>query len=379
MGEVLVSARGQVDNLGDSVLRRGLLRALRSAGDLTVNVVGMPPGYLTGLGLSDADVLVSDPARWGPTLTRGLLGGALYGYNAGETYATAGYARHCFTTAPLLLAGRLRGGRSVHTGFGIRAPHRFWGRAIRLGLAGCDELTWRDASSRDWIGAGGLAPDWAYGEGSSNADLERGGATSAAGAGREGAGAGRDVLAVSLRFDRPLPDETWLGAVRELARSRGLTVVALPQVGRDNDRAVVLARELGGEVLAWHGNDHGAREDVVRGVLRRSSFVVSDRLHALVLGHTEGALPIGLGTASVDKIARTLATVGALDVTGVQSELTVGQAVDLMNGIDSRRSELLALVRPARARLAELSDRIAALGAARQSPRDREVRLGTGP
>ena len=376
MGEVLVSARGQVDNLGDSVLRRGLLRALRRAGDLTISVVGMPPGYLTGLGLSDADVLVSDPARWGPTLTRGLLGGALYGYNAGETYATAGYARHCFTVAPLLLAGRLRGGRSVHTGFGIRAPHPFWGRALRLGLAGCDELTWRDASSLGWVGAGTLSPDWAYGEGSSNADLERAAVT-----GPDGpqTAAGRDVLAVSLRFDRPLPDATWLASVRELARSRGLTVVALPQVGRDNDRAVVLARELGGEVLAWHGNDHGAREDVVRSVLRRSSFVVSDRLHALVLGHTEGALPIGLGTAGVDKIARTLATVGLVDVTGVQTELTVREAVGLLDGIDSRRSELLALVRPARARLAELSDRIAALGSARPSPRGREVRLGTGP
>ena len=122
-----------------------------------------------------------------------------------------------------------------------------------------------------------------------------------------------------------------------------------------------------------------SREDVVRSVLRRSSFVVSDRLHALVLGHTEGALPIGLGTAGVDKIARTLATVGLVDVTGVQTELTVREAVGLLDGIDSRRSELLALVRPARARLAELSDRIAALGSARPSPRGREVRLGTGP
>lgn len=352
MADVFVSARGQVDNLGDSVLRRGLLRALRPAGDLTVNVVGMPAGYLTGLEVGPGDRLVADAAQWGPTLTRGLLRGGFYAYNAGETYADSAYTRHCLATLPLLLAGRLRGGRSVHTGFGLRSPHPVWGRALRVGLAACDEVTWRDAPSRDAIGVGGIAPDWAYAEGSPTAEVER--ASDAT---------GRDVLAVSLRFDRPLPEDSWFEAVRETARSRGLSIVALPQVGRDGERAELLARELGGDALGWDGVDHAAREQVVRSVLRRSSFVVSDRLHALVLGHTEGALPVGFGTAGVDKLTRTLATVGVHDVAFHQHEVTARRAVQRIDDIDSRRAELLATVRPARARLAELADRIRVLAA----------------
>ncbi|QTE28905.1 hypothetical protein [Pengzhenrongella sicca] len=350
MGEVLVSARGQVDNLGDSVLRRGLLRALRPAGDLVVNVVGMPAGYRAGLGLGPSDRLVADAGAWGPLLARGLLRGGFYAYNAGETYADPAYARHCLGSLPLLLAGRLRGGHAVHTGFGIRAPHPVWGRAVRIGLAACDEVSWRDTPSRDAIGVGNVAPDWAYAEGAPSGDVERAADL-----------VGRDVLAVSLRFDRPLPDDGWVAAVRAAARSRGLTIVALPQVGRDSERAELLARRLGGDLLAWDGQDHAAREEVVRAVLRRSSMVVSDRLHALVLGHTEGALPVGFGTAGVEKLARTLATVGAADVAFHQGEVTSRRAVQRIDEIDAQRVELLGCVRPARERLDALGGRILAL------------------
>ena len=367
MGEVLVSARGQVDNLGDSVLRRALLRAIRPVGHLTVNVVGMPEGYLSGLDLRPGDRLVRDPADWGPRLARGLLNGALYAYNAGETYADAAYTRHCLLTLPLLLAGRVRGGRAVHTGFGVRSSHPVWGRALRLGLAACDEVTWRDAPSRKAIGVGTVAPDWAYGEGSSTSDIE--GAADAS---------GRDVLAVSLRFDRPVPSDAWFDAVREAARNRGLGIVAVPQVGRDTERAALLARQLGGDVLPWDGHDHASREEVVRAVFRRSSLVVSDRLHALVLGHTEGALPVGFGTASVDKVVRTLATVGVYDVAFHQGEVTTRRAVQRIDDVDSRRAELLATVRPARTRLAELSDRIFALASSPAADGRRRELLGAG-
>jgi hypothetical protein len=368
VAEVLFSARGQVDNLGDSVLRRSLLRALRPAGDLTISVVGMPEGYLSGLDLAPGDRLVRDTADWGPLLVRELLAGALYAYNAGETYADATYARHCLITAPLLLAGRLRGGRSVHTGFGIRAPHPVWGRAVRLGLAACDEVAWRDAPSRDWIGTGSIAPDWAYAEGSPTADVNR-----------AADGAGRDVLAISLRFDRPAPDDEWLGVVREVARVRALTMVVVPQVGRDDERAEVVARQLGADLLPWDGHDHADREKVVREVFRRSSFVLSDRLHALVLGHTEGALPVGFGTAGVEKLERTLAAVGVHGVAFERGRRSEDEMVRLIDDIDARRASLLGAIGPARARLAALADRIALLGSGTPSARDPRVTLGTGP
>ena len=150
--EVYVSARGQHDNIGDVVLRRGLLAALRPAGRLNVNVVGLPAGYVAALHLAPEDRMVGDAGAWGRALTRGASGGYVYGFNAGETYASRAYAQHCLKMAPLLALSRARRGSAFHVGLGLRAQHRGWAGVLRAALAVCDEVAWRDAVSRDWVG-----------------------------------------------------------------------------------------------------------------------------------------------------------------------------------------------------------------------------------
>lgn len=345
MPEVYVSARGQGDNLGDSVLRRGLLGLLRPLGRLNVNVVGLGEGYRAALGLGPDDRLVDDARTWGRELVRGAARGYVYGFNAGETYADPAYARHVLKMAPLLALSRLRGGYAVHVGLGLRAPHPVWGRLLGAGLLVCDEVAWRDAESRSWTGRGRVAPDLAYREGAPTSAL------------LEDDGASRDLLAVSLRGDRPAPDRVWLDVVRQVAHELGLTVVAVPQVGRDTPRATELARALGGDVLPWDGVDHAAAEKVVRDVYGRSALVVSDRLHALVLGHTEGAVPVGLGTAPVGKLTRTLATVGAGDVAFVPQDGVDGGVARVLS-LAARRAELVGCVAGARSDLDDLADRL---------------------
>ena len=343
--DVLVSARGQTDNLGDSVLRRGLLDALRPLGRLVVNVDGLPDGYVGALGLQAQDLLVRDRREWARRSAAGAWGGAVYGFNAGETYATGGYAGHLLKTAPLVTLSRLRGGAGLHVGLGIRAPHPFWGRVLNLGLLPCDVVAWRDADSRAWVGRGEVAPDWGYAFGSGDLTSAR-------------SGDDRPVLAVSLRGDRPAPGRVWTDTVRALASDRSLDVVVAPQVGRDLPRARELATDLGGELVAWDGGDHAAAEKVVRDIYRRASFVVSDRLHALVLGHTEGALPLGLAPGSADKLTRSLATVGATGVAFSTDGLAVAEAVARVDALDARRPELVDTVARARARLDGLRGRM---------------------
>ncbi|WP_315097008.1 hypothetical protein, partial [uncultured Cellulomonas sp.] len=314
MRDVLVSARGQTDNLGDSVLRRGLLDALRPLGRLVVNVDGLPDGYVSALGLQAQDLQVRDRRDWARRSSGGAWAGAVYGFNAGETYATPGYAGHLLKLAPLVAVSRLRGGAGLHVGLGLRAPHPLWGRVLRLGLAPCSIVAWRDADSRSWVGRGDVAPDWGYAFGTTDLAPAR-------------SGADRPVLAVSLRGDRPAPGPVWTQTVRALASDRSLDVVVVPQVGRDLPRARELAADLGGELVGWDGVDHAAAEKVVRDVYRRASFVVSDRLHALVLGHTEGALPVGLAPGAAGKLERSLATVGATGAAFSTDGLDVARAV----------------------------------------------------
>jgi hypothetical protein len=345
--DVLVSARGQTDNLGDSVLRRGLLDALRPLGRLVVNVDGLPDGYVGALGLQAQDLLVRDRRDWARRSTAGAWQGAVYGFNAGETYATAGYAGHLLKTAPLVLASRLRGGAGLHVGLGLRAPSRLWGPVLGLALLPCSVVAWRDADSRSWAGRGVVAPDWGYAFGTLDLTTAR-------------EGDDRPVLAVSLRGDRPAPGAVWTDTVRAVAAARSLDVVVVPQVGRDLPRARELAADLGGELVAWDGVDHAAAEKVVRDVYRRASFVVSDRLHALVLGHTEGALPVGLAPGSAGKLERSLATVGATGVAFSTDGIDVTQAVARIDALDARRPELIDTVTRARARLEVLRGQLRA-------------------
>jgi len=345
--DVLVSARGQSDNLGDSVLRRGLLDALRPLGRLVVNVDGLPDGYVAALGLQAQDLLVRDRRDWARRTLSGAWGGAVYGFNAGETYATAGYAGHLLKTAPLITVSRLRGGAGLHVGLGLRAPHRLWGRVLGAALLPCDVVAWRDGDSRAWAGRGDVAPDWGYAFGTPDLSAAR-------------SGDGRPVLAVSLRGDRPAPGAVWIDAVRALASQRSLEVVVVPQVGRDLARARELAADLDGELVPWDGVDHAAAEKVVRDVYRRASFVVSDRLHALVLGHTEGALPVGLAPGSAGKLERSLSAVGATGVAFTTGGLSVAEVVARVEAIDSRRPELVDAVAAARTGLEGLRARMLA-------------------
>ncbi|WP_157465498.1 hypothetical protein [Cellulomonas sp. Leaf395] len=338
MRDVLVSARGQTDNLGDSVLRRGLLDALRPLGRLVVNVDGLPDGYVGALGLQAQDVLVRDRRDWARRSLSGAWAGAVYGFNAGETYATAGYAGHLLKTAPLVATSRLRGGAGLHVGLGLRAPHRLWGLALNVALLSCDVVAWRDADSRSWVGRGAVAPDWGYAFGAPDLTAARDGSD-------------RPVLALSLRGDRPAPSAVWVETVRALASDRSLDVVVVPQVGRDLPRARELATDLGGELVPWDGVDHAAAEKVVRDVYRRASFVVSDRLHALVLGHTEGALPVGLTSGSAGKLTRSLATVGATGTAFSTEGIGVDNALARIDELATRRPELVDTVARARTRL----------------------------
>lgn len=352
MRDVLVSGQGQADNIGDSVLRRGLLEALRPHGPLHVNITDLPEAYVTGLGLRPGDHAIRTRGEWQRLIARSSWDGCLYAFNSGEAQLTKGYAAAYLRLLPLLWLNRLRGGAAVHLGFGLRAPDRTWAAPIRTALRVCHTVTWRDVESRRWARLGTTQPDWAYWFARPDA--------------ADVPDAPRDTLALSLRFDRPEPSQVWLDVVSGVARDLGLRILAVPQVERDIPRARAVATHLGGDVLEWDGSDHAVNEARVREAYRSSRLVVSDRLHALIMGHTEGAVPVGFGTASVGKLERTLATVGVRDVTFTQDEVDIATGVARVHAILGREAQILPCAGAARERLLAVATRI---GTAAVDPR----------
>jgi len=294
---VFASAMGQIDNVGDTVLRRAFLDALRGAGELNVFVGARSDHYLSGLGLHDSDRIYRTSAEWRHEISRSTLREAsVYAFNAGEMELQRAYAMRYVRLAPHLLLNRLRGGQSVHAGFGVREK-TLWRIPVSATLRLCGLVTWRDAYSRDAMGLGRIAPDWAFVTGATDANLLA-------------STADRSILALSVRYNDRRPDDLWLESLRTLANTLALDIVAVAQIERDGPLAQELAARLGGTAVVWDGPDHFTQEQKLREVYQRSLLVVGDRLHAAVIGLTEGALPLVIADADQSKAVRTLDSVG---------------------------------------------------------------------
>ncbi|MGO4691448.1 hypothetical protein [Glaciibacter sp. 2TAF33] len=365
--KIFASVLGQVDNVGDTVLRRAFLEALRPAGELQLFVGERDDSYLGALGLTDADTVFRSSASWRREVSRtSLREASVYAFNAGEIEVRRSYAGQYLRLAPLLLASRLRGGHAVHAGFGIRRPS-WWRVPIGVTLHMCDIVSWRDHESRAAMGLGRVAPDWAFAVGSPDAHLTTGWSD-----------ADRGLLAVSMRYNGPRPDATWTRSVRRLADQHGLEIVTVAQILRDGPLAAELAAELGGTAVVWKGPDHAGQEARLRETYRHTRLLVTNRLHAAVMGLTEGALPLALtqagsvqgsvqgtvassvqGTvAGSGKVPRSLAAAGILGVSVDAGLADFPALARTARDVLSRREPILQHVVDARADLRTLGEDI---------------------
>ena len=299
MRSIFVSAKGQEDNVGDSLLRRGYLDSLRRAGSLHV-LVSHDDGYNTGLGLIPDDVQYRSRDTWRRAAMAGTLRGDMaFALNAGEATLDPNYARYCARLAGLAMVGKVRGVKFAIAGSGFRPGVSAAPRAVRAMARVSDFVAWRDEESRSAAGCGSVAPDWAFGSGKPSGALiapERAG--------------GRDLLAVSVRAAGPQLEYQRGQQIKDLARRAGLDPVVVVQVARDNEAAQAVARAHGFRCHSWREGAHLHRESDVRALYARSRVVVSNRVHALIIGLTEGAAPLAPSEMGVEKVERIFRAAG---------------------------------------------------------------------
>lgn len=351
---ILASAVGQYDNVGDTVLRRGYLDHLRTLGALRVYVGDKSDDYLSGLGLHPADEIVRDGREWRSAVTRQLTrGDGLYAFDTGETEVQAPFATRYLKLAPLLATNRTRGGMAVQLGVGVRESTP-WRIPIASVLRLCDRVTWRDAASRRIMGLGAVTPDWAFALGSPDdvlLDADR----------------PRRHLAISYRQGlshaaRERPGAAWVASVRRIADELGLEPIVVAQIERDGPLAADLADELACDALPWLDDDHARQEQRLRAVYRDSALVLSDRLHAVVIAATEGAVPVPLSAGPMDKTTRTLEGVGIRDTSVARALPDADAALAVIRDALGRRDAIMRTVSAARRELdaltAELGERM---------------------
>ncbi|WP_336645773.1 polysaccharide pyruvyl transferase family protein [Microbacterium sp. USHLN186] len=340
--QIHVDAAGQDDNLGDSALRNAYLKAVDGPRRM-FRVVGrtQTTDYIAGLDLRERHIWYADREAWVGAID--LASPVVHIFNAGEIALAgaddAGYPTKRRTAE--LAAAKKSGGAVIAAGIGLKEPRLARAVHFRAAFRDADIVSWRDFGSQRAAGFGEVNPDWAFALGTKTSSWL--------------AAASREMLAVTLRFDRPYPDARWIAAVRSLAQVTSTRIVTVAQVSRDAPRAVQLAADLGGEYLLPPSLSHDSLDAHVRAVYQRSLAVVSDRAHALIMGATEGAYPIGSG-ADPGKIFRLMDTVGLGALIGRFDELDV-----FADQLPDRLPELAPAIDEARGQLARLTLRIQAI------------------
>lgn len=307
--------RGQDDNIGDVVLRRVLLRSLDRLGTPHVFIGSASPGFVDGMQFGPTVVTYTSKGRWWMALLRATVRrrGVLV-FNPGEVRLDLRSAVAHAVLLPLQVLGRLLKVPSVRAGVAVKGRSALWELPFRASVALTTVNTWRDLESAERYGAR-ASVDWAFRDGAWP-DERKIGADE------------RPVLALTFRSDRQACPPSTLQELRRFADDRGLRIVVLVQVRRDREPSARMADELGATLLDWPDErGHWEHELIVRELFQVTRIVVSDRIHALIVGLTEGALPMGLVTPGDDKVERHFRAIGQPEVAGAASDFATSALI----------------------------------------------------
>ena len=299
---VFFSIAAQADNLGDIEIRRIALDWLRNGNDsdLRIFVGDMPPAYIDAFGLSRSARLYDRSFTYQLELIKQVMRrrahlvfapgprhlGRRKGAKAGIYLMSVLKAAINLTNAAVV---RISGGKVIVIGRALRGTDPVLLMFERILVIISSDYRVRDTASSSVLGRPvSKIPDVAFDDVRSD-EL----------------GTDRTFFVMSFRGDHPASLEILKQAVDE-ARRLLLEPVLLTQVRSDNDQHQRIATALGCKFYPWTDESHGDQLLVVNDVYSRARVVLSDRLHALIFGIRQGAVPIALVHLGNDKLLPTI-------------------------------------------------------------------------
>lgn len=305
---------GHIKNVGDSVLRRPYIHAIKSVSEVNVWGGARPQsnGYLLGLDLDEKDI---SPTffHWYRDLAKDIFSRRVnFAFNAGEFRVSKAYLLGMIALLPLLLVLKIRRGKILWVGAAIAETKSGFIWPFKIFAKMADLIRWRDSESSSVFFEAKTMPDWAFSLGDISGNDFR----------------SRNSLLISLRGDRPYPSETWLQSVEKLAVRLELEIGVIVQVEEDQEYGERIAERLQAPLVGWENESHKDQEKLVRESYKKAKIVFSDRLHALIMASTEGAVPLGWCESSTSKISKHFSLVNAPWVSVSQGEI-IGELADL--------------------------------------------------
>jgi hypothetical protein len=291
---VFYTVAAQPDNLGDIEIRATLLDWLAERGSpVRAYAGGMPEAYLAAFDAPGNVTWVHGKAAFEMQLIWASVRGrsAIVFAPGPQTLSDrpSALGKTLLNLANVIMV-RLAGGPALAVGRSFRGSASMAKRLERLLVGHFDYFAVRDDVSAGVLAAPlALEPDLAFAqkcEGRTPAHNRR-------------------SVAVSLRGDRPI-DEAGLNGLIEALRSVDVDVVLVTQVKRDDAQHRALAETYGLRAVLWENASHETQFRRARDAYSEARFVISNRLHALLLAAQEGSLPVAIRDAQWDKTRSTL-------------------------------------------------------------------------
>lgn len=286
-------------NLGDVFIRRAITRHIAANDHHAVVYTGsMGESYVGAFELPDTWVVTGSPRRFLPLLLRACLRREALVIMApapARLDRKGFYLAKQVGVACLLALTRLCGNRVVVMGRALRGSGRLAVMAERMTARISSLYLARDPQTAELMGSNAqFKPDLGFAD---IAARPRPDVTS---------NSPRTLVALSLRYDRPPVTELVVKFV-ERVRAQGFEVVMVTQVRQDRAINQKLADACGIDHVDWpHTRSHLDQESAVIDVYSRCIAVVSNRLHALVIGGRYGAVPIIADEINESKLHATL-------------------------------------------------------------------------
>jgi hypothetical protein len=333
--DIFASVLAQHENLGDVLLRRQMVQYLGHHGRLHILGGSSPPDYVSCLNLPESAVIYASPGRWLTELARAAAHKrAVMVYSPGPQRLIDRPRILLSEGSRLLVTSLLRasGAPVIRLGRSFEGQSALMTRLARRHTSLLSLSVTRDGRLKGHHNSHTL-PDIAVSAGDPSPDF-----------------AG-DRLAVSLRFDRILDIPSFAKELSAVAEARGLQPTVVSQVTFDQERHDQLASLLGVSHVGTETRT-SLRIASVTNAYRGSALVLSNRLHALVMGLTHGAVPWLLDTGREQKVESAMQELGMALSASPSDDLSELESADL----GAERERWSYGLAEARERLSRLDD-----------------------
>lgn len=315
--KIFIPVVGQFVNIGDTLHRKILISWLKEIDtELHVFVGNAPDSFIEALGLRTNDKIYRSYFLWSSSMFFNSLTNKInFVFNPGELTMSKKRLVLEIALTPLHFFIKLRKGNIIRVGVAAKSDIQIQHKKIwKKILSFSNRIYWRTFLSRDFFGLGKTIPDLAFYDVDTDISFTE-----------------RSKLVISMRGDRPAPDEKWYESIKEFANNNDLEIIVVSQVLIDNKRTIEIGERLMAKCYIWESNySHNQQEIILNSLYRNSIMAISDRLHVLIAAFTKGVIPVNLAVTYSKKVEDHFSVIELGDVSIKSVDFEKYEIVDLL-------------------------------------------------